>query len=314
MPHSAVCTDDGPCGHLAGSDLGADMSKQRNLVVIAASRGGFEVLKTLVSGLPDDLAAAVCIVLHIGRHQSTLPDLMSHWGPLPAIYPKDDETLRQGHIYVAPPDRHLVVEGRQLHLSDLAPENYCRPAADPLFRSAATERGRGVVGVVLSGDLDDGAAGFAMIQACGGYCLVQTPADCEAPSMPNAAMRAVGGTAATARIPDLADAIASAVGGAPAMGDRVADDGWQVEEEARIASRGAAAPQELDGIGRRCEMKCPQCGGYLWEIHGGLPLRYRCDAGHAFSEQSIGGNVAREIERAIRNARRGTSRRRGGRH
>ncbi len=111
----------------------------RDVVVIAASRGAIPVLKTLVSVLPAQLPAAICMVLHIGRHPSILPQLLSAWGRLPARHPEDGEALKPGQIYVAPPDRHMVLRRGALRLLDTATENFARPAADPLFRSAALE-------------------------------------------------------------------------------------------------------------------------------------------------------------------------------
>lgn len=273
--------------------------EQQNLVVIAASRGGFSVLRTLVGGLPADLPAAVCIVLHIGRHDSRLPDLMSCWGPLPATYPGDGDALQPGKIYVAPPDRHLILERGRLRLSDSAPENFCRPAADPLFRSAAVEYGRAVIGVVLSGDLDDGAAGLAMIQARGGYCLVQDPAGCEAPSMPAAAMQAVGGAADRVGPEHLADAIVAAVRSAPSRVPHTTDTQWPIEKEEKLAARGLVSPEDLDTIGERSALTCPACGGSLWQVESGPQQRYRCHTGHAFSELSLEQGITGDVERAL---------------
>lgn len=165
---------------------------ERDIVVIGASRGGFQVLKVLVGQLPPDLRAAVFIVLHIGRHASVLPDLLTAWGPLTARYATHGETVERGTIRVAPPDRHLVLSEGRIWLNDGAKENFARPAADPLFRSAAMEYGARVVGVVMSGDLDDGAAGLANIRASHGFAIVQNPDDCEAPSMPRAALDSCG--------------------------------------------------------------------------------------------------------------------------
>jgi two-component system, chemotaxis family, protein-glutamate methylesterase/glutaminase len=187
---------------------------ERDIVVIAASRGGFEVLKNLAGQLPADLPAAVFVVLHIGRHGSVLPDLMTGWGPLTARYAAHGEAIRRGAILVAPPDRHLVLSDGCVWLNDGAKENYARPAADPLFRSAAEQFGRRVVGVVLSGDLDDGAAGLAAIRARGGFGIVQSPDDCESAAMPCAALGAAGADAVCTEA-QLAQCIQRALRGGP---------------------------------------------------------------------------------------------------
>ncbi|MEM5446503.1 chemotaxis protein CheB [Paraburkholderia sp. BR10936] len=272
------------------------------IVVIAASRDGFSALRTLAAGLPGDLPAAVCVVLHIGRHKSTLPELMSRSGPLPAAHAADGEVMQAGRIYVAPPDRHLIVEKGRLRLSDGAAENFSRPAADPLFRSAAMAYGSKVVGVVLSGDLDDGSAGLAAIRACGGACLVQDPQECEASSMPAAALRAVDGAATVAGIQDMAAAIGDAVRAAPLATlakERAMKAGSQTEEEARVAARGFVSPEELDNVGERTALTCPECGGTLWQIKNARPRRYRCHTGHAFSEMSLEEGIVSHVERAL---------------
>lgn len=147
---------------------------RRDILVIGGSRGAFNVLRLLAMTLPVELPAAVCIVLHVGRHDSVLPTLMSRWGRLPASHPANGEMFAKGRIYIAPPDRHLLLSPQcRLLLDDGAAENFTRPAVDPLFRSAAHHYGARVVGVVLSGDLDDGAAGLAAIRAHGGYGIVQ---------------------------------------------------------------------------------------------------------------------------------------------
>ncbi|MEM5436525.1 chemotaxis protein CheB [Paraburkholderia diazotrophica] len=276
---------------------------QRDIVVIGGSRGAFAVLRTLVSRLPKDLPAAVCIVLHIGRHESVLPELLSKWGPMPARHPVQGEPIVNGTVYVAPPGRHMVLSHGSLALNEGAAENFARPAADPLFRSAAVHYGSRVVGVVLSGDLDDGAAGLATVRAHGGFCIVQDPADCEAPSMPRAAMKSAGADSVTT-VDDLARHIMAAIGGAalrqqeePAMSSE-----QQLDLEARLAQQGIVTPEELDRIGVRSSLTCPDCGGALWRVGDDRPLRYRCHTGHAFNALSLADGYSKESENAIRAA------------
>lgn len=276
---------------------------QRDIVVIGGSRGAFAVLRTLVARLPKDLPAAVCIVLHIGRHESVLPELLSKWGPLPARHPVEGEPVRNGTIYVAPPGRHMVLSHGSVRLNEGAAENFARPAADPLFRSAAVHYGSRVVGVVLSGDLDDGAAGLATVRAHNGFCIVQEPADCEAPSMPRAAMNSAGADSVTTA-ENLAHNIVAAVTGAalreqeePAMSSE-----QQLDLEANLAQKGIVTPEELDGIGVRSSLTCPDCGGALWRIGDDRPLRYRCHTGHAFNVLSLADGYSKGSETAIRAA------------
>lgn len=270
----------------------------RDVVVIAASRGAIPVLKRLVSALPADLPAAVCVVLHIGRHKSVLPEMLSQWGTLRAQHPESGELLAPRKVYVAPPDRHMVLLNGKVCLLDTAAENFARPAADPLFRSAAMEYGKRVVGVVLSGDLDDGAAGLAAVHARGGYCIVQDPADCEAPSMPRSALAAAPADA-LATADQLASVIGAAVSGAKRREEVKVSTRPDLDQEAQIGNKGVVPPEELDQIGERSPLTCPNCSGTLWRMRDEHPLRYRCHTGHAFTSLSLEEGTAKRAEDGI---------------
>ncbi|MEM5327883.1 chemotaxis protein CheB [Paraburkholderia sp. JHI2823] len=271
--------------------------ESRHIVVIGGSRGAFGVLRTLAARLPPDLPAAVCIVLHVGRHESALPELISRWGPLPASHPVDGERVASGRIYVAPPDRHLRLSRHRLHLDDGAAENFARPAADPLFRSAAASYGEHVVAAVLSGDLDDGAAGLAIVRAHGGYCIVQDPADCEAPSMPCSALAAAGADA-IASGERLADHILAAVHGAPRREVNLMPT-EKPDPEASLDGMDVVEPEDLDRVGERSPITCPECGGTLWRMRDDRVLRYRCHTGHAFNALSLQDGREKVEEEAI---------------
>ncbi|MEA2901091.1 MAG: two-component system, chemotaxis family, protein-glutamate methylesterase/glutaminase [Actinomycetota bacterium] len=165
-------------------------SNAPRVVLLGASAGGVEALSTVVSGLPPDLPAAVLVVLHISAWgTSVLPDILARKGPLPAHHAVDGEPVLAGQVYVAPPDRHLTVDGGRLRLDAGPKENGVRPAIDTLFRSAATAYGRDVVAVVLSGTLDDGTAGLVAVSERGGVTIAQDPADALFSSMPASAVR-----------------------------------------------------------------------------------------------------------------------------
>ncbi len=165
--------------------------QSRNIVVVAGSAGGLAVLQQVLPALPAGLDAAILIVLHTGPNRNTLPATLSHGCRLPVRHPYCNEPIRRSVVYLAPPDRHLVLAHGRAQLTSAPKENFTRPAADPLFRSAALGYGSGVVAVVLTGYLRDGAAGAAAIQSHGGFVIVQDPSDCVAPSMPLNALRAV---------------------------------------------------------------------------------------------------------------------------
>jgi two-component system chemotaxis response regulator CheB len=159
------------------------------LVVIAASAGGVDALSRLATRLPGDLPAAVLVVVHFPPWAtSLLPRILDRRGPLPASHAEDGEPILMSHIYVAPPDRHLLVHPGVLRVARGPKENRVRPAADPLFRSAASAYGPAVIGVVLTGNLDDGALGLLAIRRHGGRTVVQDPADAAYTGMPLSAL------------------------------------------------------------------------------------------------------------------------------
>jgi two-component system, chemotaxis family, protein-glutamate methylesterase/glutaminase len=162
---------------------------RHDLVVIGASAGGVEALQAVVAGLPAHLAAAVLVVMHTPpTRDSRLPAILGRAGVLPTAHAHDGEPIRPGQIYVAPPNYHLTVEAEALRLVQGPTENGFRPAVDPLFRTAARAYEARVVGVVLSGALDDGAAGLTAIKRLGGVTVVQDPDEALVPSMPRSAI------------------------------------------------------------------------------------------------------------------------------
>jgi two-component system chemotaxis response regulator CheB len=162
----------------------------RDIVVVGASAGGVEALSVLMGGLPPDLPATVFVVLHLMGERSMLASILSRSGPLPATAAVEGERFERSHIYAAPPGTHLVLEEGTVHLTHGPPEKGCRPAIDPLFRSAARVYGPRVIGVILSGLLHDGAEGLSAVKEAGGLAVVQDPGDAKFGAMPTAAIAA----------------------------------------------------------------------------------------------------------------------------
>ena len=162
----------------------------RDIVVVGASAGGVEALRTLVAGLPEGFPAALFIVLHVPPTTSVLPAILARAGKLPAAHARDGDAIEHGRIYVAPPNYHLLLDGDVVRLDRGPRENGHRPAIDPLFRTAAISHGERVAGVILSGSLDDGIAGLAAVKRLGGAVLVQDPTDALYPAMPKSAVEA----------------------------------------------------------------------------------------------------------------------------
>lgn len=167
------------------------MVNPSHVVVIGASSGGIPALLEIVAALPQNFAAPVLVVQHIGANPSILPELMNTRGPNRAVHARDGDRPQPGTIHVAPPDHHMLLERDRIRLTRGAKENHARPAIDPLFRSAALHWGPRVIGVILSGQLDDGAAGLQAIKECGGRVLVQDPSTAVEPSMPRSALASV---------------------------------------------------------------------------------------------------------------------------
>lgn len=259
--------------------------RRRDLILVGASLGGVDALRRLLVQLPPGLPAAVLVVLHIGATPSVLADLLDRAGPLPAREARSGEVPRNGRIYTAPADHHLVLASGRLRLHRGARENHARPAIDPLFRSAAVEAGARVIGVVLTGRLDDGAAGLAMVKASGGIALVQDPREATSPEMPRAALASTTVDHCLG-IDGLAAAIAAHAGEpvAPADGRTIS---WVAAEHRAATFTGGGDMSHLDAIGARSTLVCPECQGTLWQIRAPGPPRYRCHTGHALTMAAL---------------------------
>ena len=274
------------------------IAPRRDIVVIGASAGGIPVLRELAARLPARFPASLLVVQHIGAHKSILPELLAEAGALPAEHPVSGAPLEKGKFYVAPPDQHMLVVDGRIRLHKGAKENHARPAIDPLFRSAAIAKGSRVIGVVLSGRLDDGTAGLQAIKACGGLAVVQSPEDAEQPEMPTSARDNVAVDLLVTQ-QTLADSLIRLVQlPAPA----VAAPPDALAREHRIATTEEDPMEDLDEIGMPAKIVCPDCNGVLWEIRGSRPLRYRCHTGHAYTQRSLEHSQALRADAAVWNA------------
>ncbi len=270
-----------------------------DLIVVGTSAGGLEALRRLVHGLPADVPAAVCIVQHVSADSpGLLPALLSRAGPLPTLAGKDELPLENGNIYVAPPGHHLLVEQGRLRLSRGPKENHHRPSIDALFRSAAVASGPRVIGVILTGQLDDGTAGLLAVKQCGGITVVQDPQDALYPSMPQSALRHV---AVDYRVPlDELAALLVRLASQPVKEGVPVRIPQILKREVHIA-----AMDELDlhtpdtHFGTPSVYSCPDCGGVLQERQEGSLLRFRCQVGHAFSVESLLSEQPEVLERAL---------------
>lgn len=256
----------------------------RDVVVVGASAGGVEALRTLVAGLPGTLPASLLVVLHVPpTSSSALPQILERAGTLPARHAEDGDRLQPGTILVAPPDHHLLVVDDEVTLSRGPNENGHRPAVDTLFRSAARVLGPRVIGVILSGALDDGAAGMVAVRQRGGLGLVQDPEDALYGSMPRAAI-AAGGVDLHLPVHELAQEIAVRAG-EPAPG--AAGPSELMKKETAVANLEPQAINTEDPPGEPAGLSCPDCHGSLFQISEGSLVRFRCRVGHAWSPASL---------------------------
>ena len=268
-----------------------------DIVLIGASAGGVEAISSIVAELPEDLRAAVLVVLHLSRGRSVLPEILGRVGRLPAAHPRDGDTLYFGRIYVAPPDHHMTVEGSTVRVQQGPTENGVRPAVDPLFRSAARSFGSRVIAIILTGSLDDGTAGMAAVKEAGGVTIVQDPAEAFAPSMPRSAVDFVGvdHIVPLREIPLLIDTFTRER--APSTMTETRGP-HLIPLESDLPDQPIAVHPE-DRPGRVSVFSCPECHGSLWEVDEGGLLRFRCRVGHIYSPDSMMASQTDSVDRAL---------------
>jgi two-component system chemotaxis response regulator CheB len=267
-----------------------------DIVVIGASAGGVEAISTIVSDLPRDLRAAVLVVLHLAKVRSMLPEILTRAGRLPAIHPEDGDRLEYGRIYVARPDHHLVVGPGNVRVVHGPTENGCRPAIDPLFRSAARVYGPRVIGIVLTGGLDDGTAGLAAVKEAGGIAIVQDPDEAFAPSMPRSA-RAFVSVDHVLPVREMAVMITELT--REETEPQPLTPGVHVTPLESDLGAPPIVLHERDRPGKVSIFTCPECHGTLWEADDRGIVRFRCRVGHVYSAESMLAAQTDSVDRAL---------------
>ena len=269
----------------------------RDIVVIGASAGGVGALRGFFHALPAGLEAAFLVVLHIPADTpSQLDRVLGHSTQLAVDIAQDGEAIRNGHVYVASADRHLMATAQGIRLSRGPKEGRSRPSIDALFRSAATAFGSRVIGVILSGALDDGTAGLWAIKDHQGVTLVQDPGEAMHPSMPQSAIAHVQvdlvGTvqALAARVGELVGTAAPEV---------MPTANMQLALENHIAMEGYALKAGVMNLGKVSRYTCPDCHGVLVQIEQGPIVRFRCHTGHAFSLKTLLAEINETIDNGL---------------
>jgi two-component system, chemotaxis family, protein-glutamate methylesterase/glutaminase len=273
----------------------------RRIVVIGASAGALDTLRVLVAGLPVDFPAPICVVVHTSpQSPGVLASILARVGTLRADNARDGERLHPGQIYVAPPDFHLTVEPGRLRVTRGPRENRFRPAIDPLFRSAAQVFGPGAIGVILTGNMDDGVAGLWAIKQLGGVAVIQDPEDALYPALPFHAMRHVAAdhvlpvTEIPARLARLVSE-APHVAATPSIPEAL-------EVEVDIAKDNHSRTAEWLSLADPSTFACPECHGVLMQVPEGDRVRFRCHTGHAYSPESLLSAIVEGTEEAMWNA------------
>lgn len=261
-------------------------ARRRNIIVIGASAGGIDALRMLFSALPADASASYFVVLHLSPHHSSQLDrILQVMTAMPVMFATDGQRIMPDTVYVAAPDRHLMIEHECIRITRGPKESRARPAIDVLFRSAALSFGRRVVGVVLSGSLDDGTAGLWQIKDRDGLAFVQDPDEAPYRSMPDSAIEHVD-VDYVGRIEDLALQIAQAVAAElPRLPAAEPKPGLQLENAIARGERDMHAG--VMDLGKPSKYTCPECGGVLAQIEEGRVVRFRCHTGHAYSFRSL---------------------------
>lgn len=273
----------------------AATSDKRDTIVLGASAGGIEALRQVLPAFTNATEASVFVVVHIPADgQSILDEVLGRSAAFPVRFAREGEAILPRRVYLAPPDRHMLLDGHRVSLLHGARENHSRPAIDPLFRSAAVHRRGRVIGAVLSGLLDDGAAGLLSVKRCGGLAFIQAdPAEAD---MPEAAFRALGDSLDGA-LPAVAlgQRLAELVG-TPAGRGEVPPD---VELELQMLRGEVRGLEALVERGDPAPLSCPECGGPMWSAGDGRLPRYRCHTGHVYGVGSLLSAQNTQIETAL---------------
>jgi two-component system chemotaxis response regulator CheB len=267
---------------------------ERDVIAIGASAGGLEALQRVVGGLPPGLPAALFIVVHHAPYfESVLPEILGRGGPLPASHARDGEEIRPGHIYVAPQDRHLLLQVGAVAVRFGPKVNRFRPAIGPLLRTAADAYGSRAVGVLLSGGMTDGVAGLLAVKRVGGVTVVQDPADAIINALPYHAISTVE-----------VDHIVPASEMGKLLGQLArepADEGTRdmpdtISKAEEATQRDFAAQERGERVGQVSMYSCPHCGGVLRQTDETRLAEFLCHVGHAYEGESLLKSQAEMIE------------------
>ena len=262
------------------------MSSQiKNIVTVGASAGGISAVSRLCAGFSEDMDAAIFIVIHVSK--GSLIEIVlrqiQKGCKLPCKIPADGESIKNGHVYLAPPDHHMMLEPGKIAVRNGAYENHWRPSVDVLFRTAAAAYDSCVTGIILTGMLDDGSSGMVAIKRSGGRCMVQDPEEAEFSDMPSNVISNVE-VDYKGSLDEIGYVLSDLYTRTECEKGNVPED---IKLEAGITLRMSSNSDELEKLGPLTHFTCPGCGGSLVKIQNDNVSRYRCYTGHSFTEKSL---------------------------
>lgn len=273
-------------------------NQSKNVVVIGTSAGGLKALIELTSQLQEDFASPILVVQHISADATgnVLLDALNKNSKLKCSHAKTGTKLKSGHLYLAPSDHHLMIDDDEtILITKGAQENRSRPAIDPLFRSAAVVFGNRIIGIILTGYLDDGTVGLKAVKRCGGVCIVQDPRDADYPDMPKNALNQVKA--------DYCLPISEMGGLLNRLLSRKIGKRRQAPKdiliETEISKRVLSDLPSVNALGEQVPFNCPGCGGVLWKVGNDSNQRYRCHTGHAYTSASLLAEQTMKIEETM---------------
>jgi len=267
------------------------------IICIGASAGGLNAINELVTQLPANLNAAVLMVIHLSKAAigDMLLERIRKGSRLPCQIGRHGDVIAPGQVYIAAPDTHMLIRNDTIIVGHGPPENRFRPSIDVLFRSAAASAGERVIGIVLTGLMNDGTAGMMAIKQCGGYCIVQDPHEAEYPAMPLSVLEnmEVDHCVSLKEMGSIIEKITQ-----EPIADRSVSPP-QVIIESRLSEIAATEVEEVSRLGKKTLLACPDCGDRLWVVKKGWVKHYRCHVGHSYSERDLVVKQSKKIESAM---------------
>ncbi|MEI9921066.1 MAG: chemotaxis protein CheB [Bacteroidota bacterium] len=279
---------------------------KRDIVVVGASAGGVTALIDLVKSLPADFSASMFVVLHIPpASPSNLPTILSDACLLKVVHPKDGDHIKPGQIYVAAPDHHMLLEGTRILMKKGPEENRFRPSIDALFRSAAYTYGPRVIGVVLSGLLNDGTSGLWSVKRLGGKTIIQEPRDAGYPSMPLNVLEYVKVDYVVPAV-EMGKLLTKLTTEEASKKPKISEAEMKsLRMEVTISKQDNAFSMGIMDEGKLTPFTCPECHGVLVRLLEGNFIRFRCHTGHAYTASTLLADLSKNVEETLWQAMRG---------